>query len=62
MFGDHAAFIIPSYAITAAVIAGLTIWIMVVYRRRKREIAELEARGVRRRSASSKAESESAGS
>lgn len=51
MFGEHAAFIIPSYIVTALVIGSLTVWIMIVYRQRRREIAELESRGVRRRSA-----------
>ena len=53
MFGKHAAYIIPSYAISAVVIAALIIWIMVVYKNRKRQIADLEARGIVRASAKS---------
>jgi len=48
MFGKHAAFIIPSYIATVVVIAALIFWIVVVYRRRLKEIADLEARGIRR--------------
>lgn len=42
MFGKHAAFIIPSYAITALVIAALVMWIAVTYRQRRREIERME--------------------
>ncbi len=46
MFGKHAFYIIPSYAISALVIFVLIGWIMAVHRSRKRQIAELEARGI----------------
>lgn len=49
--GPHAVFIIASYAIVALVIAGLIAWIVVDGRTQARRLAELEARGVRRRSA-----------
>jgi heme exporter protein D len=48
MFGKYAAFIIPSYAVSALVIAGLIVWIMLVYRSRRNEIAELERLGIAR--------------
>lgn len=48
MFGKYAAFIIPSYAATALVIGALALWIILVHRRYRRELAELEARGIRR--------------
>ena len=48
MFGKHAAYIIPSYALTAILILGLIVWIVMVYRARLKEIAELENRGIRR--------------
>ena len=48
MFGKHAAYIIPSYAITAFVIAALLLWIFMTYRKRQKEISELEARGIKR--------------
>jgi len=50
MFGQYAQFIIPAYAITAAVVLGLIGWSITDYRARLREIADLERRGVRRRS------------
>lgn len=49
--GPHAVFIVASYAIVALVIGGLIAWIMVDGRMLARRLAELEARGVRRRSA-----------
>jgi len=48
MFGPHAAFIIPSYIATLIVVAVLIGWIIVVYRHRLKEIADLEARGIQR--------------
>ena len=45
MFGKHAAFIVPSYAITALVIVALAVWIIVTYRQRRREIERLEESG-----------------
>lgn len=50
MFGQHAAFIIPSYAATIAVLGGLVIWLHLQHKARKRELAELEKAGVTRRS------------
>lgn len=51
MFGPYAAYIIPAYGLSAAVIVGLVIWARLTYRHRLREIAALEKQGVRRRSA-----------
>lgn len=50
-FGAHAPFIVASYAIVALVIAGLIGWIVLDGRTQARRLAELEARGVKRRSA-----------
>lgn len=47
----HAGFVFAAYAITTLVLVGLATWIVLDGRRLKRRIAELEARGVRRRSA-----------
>ena len=52
MFGKHATYIIPSYAITVFVIAALVLWIVMIYRKRQKEIADLEARGIKRGSKS----------
>jgi heme exporter protein D len=50
MFGEYSEFIIPSYAISALVMAALVLWSRLDYRARLRELAELEKRGVQRRS------------
>lgn len=48
--GPHAVFIWLSYAATALAVAALLAWLFVDGRRHQRRLAELEARGVRRRS------------
>ncbi|TJV39235.1 MAG: heme exporter protein CcmD [Mesorhizobium sp.] len=46
----HALYVAAAYAITALVLAGLIGWILLDQRARKRELAQLEAAGVKRRS------------
>ena len=46
----HALYVTAAYGITAIVLAALIGWILLDQRARKRELAELEAAGVRRRS------------
>jgi heme exporter protein D len=46
----HALYVTAAYAITAIVLAGLIGWILIDQQARKRDLAELEAAGVRRRS------------
>jgi heme exporter protein D len=48
--GPHAFFIAAAYAATAAVIAGLILHAVLDYRAQVRALAELEARGITRRS------------
>jgi heme exporter protein D len=48
--GPHAAFIIGAYMVAAAVIVGMIVWIWLDYRRQRRMLLDLEARGVTRRS------------
>ncbi len=48
--GPHAAFIIASYAVVAAVMAGLLAWLVLDGRRHRRALEALEAQGIRRRS------------
>ncbi|MDP3897518.1 MAG: heme exporter protein CcmD [Mesorhizobium sp.] len=48
---NHAVFVTAAYAVSAAGLIGLAIWILVDQRMRQREIAELEQIGVQRRSA-----------
>ncbi|HMK41915.1 MAG TPA: heme exporter protein CcmD [Methyloceanibacter sp.] len=49
--GQHAAFIIAAYAVTFAAISLLTFLIVEDDRKQRRLLAELEAKGIRRRSA-----------
>lgn len=46
----HAWYVASAYGISALVLAGLVIGILADQRARRRELAELEAGGVRRRS------------
>ncbi len=48
--GPHAYFIVASYVVTAAVVAGLVAWVIADFRAQRRALGELEARGVTRRS------------
>jgi heme exporter protein D len=46
----HALYVAAAYGISAIVLACLVGWILADQRGRRREVAELEASGVRRRS------------
>ncbi|NMG38017.1 heme exporter protein CcmD [Chelativorans sp. ZYF759] len=46
----HEAYVFAAYAATFLVLAGIAGWLMLDHRFRRRELAELEARGIRRRS------------
>jgi heme exporter protein D len=48
--GPHAAFIVASYMMAALVVLGLVAWVLADYRAQQRVLADLEARGVTRRS------------
>lgn len=50
--GPHAVFIWLSYLVTVLAIAGLIGWLVLDGRRHGRRLADLEARGVRRRPSS----------
>lgn len=52
--GTHGGFIVAAYLLAAVVLVGLGLWIVFDGRAQKRRLAELEARGVRRRSAGSR--------
>lgn len=47
---SHELFVGAAYGISAVALAGLAVWIMLDRNARKRELAALEAAGVRRRS------------
>jgi heme exporter protein D len=51
--GSHIAFVVSAYAIAALVVVVLMAWIWLDYRRQRRLIADLETRGIMRRSARS---------
>jgi heme exporter protein D len=48
--GPHAAFIVSAYAVAVAIVIGMTAWVWLDYRRQLRMLADLEARGITRRS------------
>jgi heme exporter protein D len=50
----HALYVAAAYGTTALVLAGLICALLIDQRSRRREIVELEAKGMRRRSDSSK--------
>lgn len=50
--GPHAVFIIAAYGVTFAAVAALALYIIADDRKQRRLIADVEARGIRRRSAS----------
>jgi heme exporter protein D len=47
----HAGFIIAAYATAVIVVIGLCAWVMLDYRAQRRNLADLERRGLIRRSA-----------
>jgi heme exporter protein D len=51
--GPHAGFIIAAYIIATAVVAALIVWVTADHSAQKRALAELERRGITRRSAGS---------
>jgi heme exporter protein D len=48
--GPHTGFIVAAYAAAAIIVSALVLWIFAGYRGLERSIAELEARGTKRRS------------
>jgi heme exporter protein D len=48
--GPYASFIVTSYALVAAVVLVLIVWIAIDYRRQQARLRELDASGVVRRS------------
>jgi len=51
---NHLGFIVASYAAGFAIVGALIAWVMIDYRAQRRALAELEMRGVARRSASAR--------
>jgi heme exporter protein D len=48
--GPHAVFIVAAYVAATLVVLGLTAWVLADYHAQCRLLAELEARGITRRS------------
>jgi heme exporter protein D len=48
--GQHANFIVASYAVTAFVVAFLAAWVILDYSAQRRILGDLEERGITRRS------------
>jgi heme exporter protein D len=48
--GPHAAFIVTAYGLAALIVGAMIAWITLDHRRQTRSLADLEARGVTRRS------------
>jgi heme exporter protein D len=53
---NHMGFIVASYAAAVAVVGGLIAWVTLDYRAQRRRLADLEMRGVTRRSAPARSE------
>ncbi len=47
---NHLAYVSAAYGVTILVLVGIAAWLVADHRARRRELADLEARGVRRRS------------
>lgn len=50
MLGEHGVFIIASYGASLTLLAGMALWIVLDGRSVRRQLVEMEARGIRRRS------------
>ena len=48
--GPYAAFIVAAYSLTLLVVAALVLWVLLDHRTQRRILADLEARGMTRRS------------
>ena len=48
--GPYAAFIVGAYGAAALIVTAMIAWVVIDHRRQARALAELEARGVTRRS------------
>jgi heme exporter protein D len=51
---NHMGFIVAAYAVTIAIVGALIAWVMLDYRAQRRTLAELDKRGVSRRSISAR--------
>jgi heme exporter protein D len=49
--GPHADFILAAYAVALVIVGAIIAWVVIDHRRQLRILADLESRGVTRRSA-----------
>jgi heme exporter protein D len=49
--GPHADFIIAAYAVALVIVTAIIVWVVIDHRHQQRILADLESRGVTRRSA-----------
>jgi len=49
MLGPYTAYIVPAYLVSALVIAGLFVWVVLDRRARLAELARLQKQGIGRR-------------
>ena len=54
--GPHAGCIVAAYAVFFGAVIGIVAWIVIDGRRLSRQLADLEARGIRRRSGDRKSD------
>jgi len=57
--GPYASFIVTSYVLATLVVIALIVWIAIDHRRQQKTLRELEASGVKRRSAKSSSKPQS---
>jgi heme exporter protein D len=50
VLGNHGGFVVAAYLVAVAVLVSLIVWVVLDGRALKRQLADLEARGIRRRS------------
>ena len=48
--GPHWGFILAAYAVATLVLAGVVVWVVADLKAQRRILADLESRGIRRRS------------
>jgi heme exporter protein D len=48
--GPHSAFIVIAYGLATLIVGAMIVWVVADHRRQLRSLADLEARGVTRRS------------
>ena len=53
---DHFGFIAAAYATAAVIVGALTVWVALDHRAQKRKLADLEMRGITRRSEPARSE------